>query len=781
MGPPTRRGVRPGLDVRAVGGYAIVPPSLHTETGRRYEWKVSIDDMTEAPAKLVEALGGRSGSGQNRHLPKLPDEAPLTLPESEVGRLRQALDVIPADDYDVWYQTGMALENTRAGAQAFWLWVEWSRKSSKFVSPEDCWRHWCSFGRREVEITVASIYGRAKAVREEMAKANAIPGTADADDAFVPPPAASDPATGNDVPSSSAAGVEIVPTPDGVAAERPMPPAPVPQPGPIARCWEKLPPEFLSEEPPSQDWFLEFPDGRGYIPWHRVGLLAAAGGVGKSFLLILLAVAACSRRKWLDTFHVSGCVPPVVVMLCGEEDRTELHRRIHRAAELLGLDDAERAAVVRGMVIVPLAGELAPLLKVEGETVAPHPNLAELEQLIRKHCEDLSVPDGRPEVGVGLVIIDPLARFGGAAVEGRNDHATALVQILERLLRLPGGPTVILACHSSKAARGNGKADVRGVTGLHDAVRFVWELVAEDNHTVRLRLAKSNLGPPAADLVLRRREGGMLTPETDAERENREGQRNALPTEGRRREEKKAQKDQEAAEVFEALVKRAVEAVTQHPGESKSSTAQWIGGNDAAARRALMTAVERGLLFEKRTIRGHFYYPASANHVGPAPAPIPPVPPLGSAEPEPALGGLAPVAPESIGAAEPVNSINNLRSLPETIAAMRKQVARLVLDHPHMLHNSLVGLLAGSNRRDKTLAEQAIADELRAGSIRLHPPTSKRKDERSYVPAEPIVDDGSDGSSTADRGPSAVDSAGLTKAKTPASPADGSSAQEPLQ
>jgi hypothetical protein len=128
-----------------------------------------------------------------------------------------------------------------------------------------------------------------------------------------------------------------------------------------------------------------------------------------------------------------------------------------------------------------------------------------------------------------------------------------------------------------------------------------------------------------------------------------------------------------------------------------------------------------------------------------------------------------------------VNEINSLRSLPETIAAMRRHVARLVLDHPHMLHNSLVGLLAGNNRRDKTLAEQAIADELRAGSIRLQPPASKRKDARCYLPAELVVDAGSDGASTADRGPSAVDSAGPAKAEAPAAPADEPSTQEPLQ
>lgn len=51
--------VRPGLDVRADGGYVVAPPSLHA-SGRRYAWLdgLSPDDVALAPAPywLVEAL-----------------------------------------------------------------------------------------------------------------------------------------------------------------------------------------------------------------------------------------------------------------------------------------------------------------------------------------------------------------------------------------------------------------------------------------------------------------------------------------------------------------------------------------------------------------------------------------------------------------------------------------------------------------------------------------------------------------------------------------------------
>lgn len=44
---PQRVGFRPGLDLKAAGGYVIAPPSMH-ESGRRYEW-VASGDLPRAP------------------------------------------------------------------------------------------------------------------------------------------------------------------------------------------------------------------------------------------------------------------------------------------------------------------------------------------------------------------------------------------------------------------------------------------------------------------------------------------------------------------------------------------------------------------------------------------------------------------------------------------------------------------------------------------------------------------------------------------------------------
>jgi Bifunctional DNA primase/polymerase, N-terminal/Primase C terminal 1 (PriCT-1) len=56
----------PGLDIRAAGGYALAPPSIHP-CGRRYAWSVDCANaIAEAPAWLLARIApsdGGSGSG----------------------------------------------------------------------------------------------------------------------------------------------------------------------------------------------------------------------------------------------------------------------------------------------------------------------------------------------------------------------------------------------------------------------------------------------------------------------------------------------------------------------------------------------------------------------------------------------------------------------------------------------------------------------------------------------------------------------------------------------
>jgi hypothetical protein len=52
---PARNGVRPGLDLKAAGGYVIAPPSLHA-SGQRYEW-IAPEDLPQTPQPAPAWLG----------------------------------------------------------------------------------------------------------------------------------------------------------------------------------------------------------------------------------------------------------------------------------------------------------------------------------------------------------------------------------------------------------------------------------------------------------------------------------------------------------------------------------------------------------------------------------------------------------------------------------------------------------------------------------------------------------------------------------------------------
>lgn len=65
----TTGALAPGVDVKADGGYIVAPPSLHDETGRRYEWEVSRQPDETPPADLPPAWRhasfSRAESGQD--------------------------------------------------------------------------------------------------------------------------------------------------------------------------------------------------------------------------------------------------------------------------------------------------------------------------------------------------------------------------------------------------------------------------------------------------------------------------------------------------------------------------------------------------------------------------------------------------------------------------------------------------------------------------------------------------------------------------------------------
>ena len=65
-------GLFPGIDIRGDGGQAVVPPSIHPDTGKAYEWdglkEIEQVALAEAPLWLLEVLESK-GHNKSPHLP----------------------------------------------------------------------------------------------------------------------------------------------------------------------------------------------------------------------------------------------------------------------------------------------------------------------------------------------------------------------------------------------------------------------------------------------------------------------------------------------------------------------------------------------------------------------------------------------------------------------------------------------------------------------------------------------------------------------------------------
>lgn len=240
----------------------------------------------------------------------------------------------------------------------------------------------------------------------------------------------------------------------------------------------------------------------GVMPAGRVAMLAAAGGAGKTYALIQLAIAVATNGRWLGAWQALGSGR--ILLALGEEDAEETLRRIWEVAQSLGLSHTDRAACIDRIRVAPLASARIALTDANGVTTPAH---ADLVGILHTECG----PDGW-----SLVIADPLTRLAGPGAENDNALATALVIALEQLTKAPGYPTVMIAHHTSQAARTGGIVDAtasRGVTGLTDGIRWqaTMAVVAGTSDVLTLHVGKTNYAPQPPDLALQRGPRGALT------------------------------------------------------------------------------------------------------------------------------------------------------------------------------------------------------------------------------------------------------------------------------
>lgn len=274
---------------------------------------------------------------------------------------------------------------------------------------------------------------------------------------------------------------------------------------------------FLDADPPPRVWLLD-----RILPLGVVGLIAAGGGTGKSYVMLQLAVSIATGRAFLG-IPVSDA--GAVLLICAEDERDELHRRLSRIIERMRevgeFGEAEDELLRERLFIASRVGE-DNLMTTVVDGAATKTTLAERIALLAEQVPALK-----------LIGLDPVSRFRGGN-ENDNEAATRFVEVIEKL-RAATGASVLMAHHMSKEGLRAG-ADrltpeaLRGASALLDAVRWAaamgtlrkdaaedYDVAPEDAAKfVRLDVVKSSYAAPWEGLWLERLPGGVLVP-TDLE------------------------------------------------------------------------------------------------------------------------------------------------------------------------------------------------------------------------------------------------------------------------
>jgi hypothetical protein len=270
-------------------------------------------------------------------------------------------------------------------------------------------------------------------------------------------------------------------------------------------------------EPPEIDWLIE-----GVIPHGIPALLAAIGGLGKSFLLLDLAMkVAGGGTAWDDEMQMAfgGKVSKFgkVVFLTAEDSASSVHRRLD------SMDHSElRAKAAENLIVVPLpdAGGAFPF--ITADSTGLHHTAGYIE--LRNQLLELG--------NVQLVIFDPLQAFVHADVTADPAAAQFWWSTMSELCAVLNA-TVVVAHHMRKDGAfsikhaSDARQAIRGTTALVDGARLVyslWSLPEQEDEEISRLLevepGQSNVACGAvvktnefADMHIRtfkRSDGGLL-------------------------------------------------------------------------------------------------------------------------------------------------------------------------------------------------------------------------------------------------------------------------------
>lgn len=216
----------------------------------------------------------------------------------------------------------------------------------------------------------------------------------------------------------------------------------------------------LSERPIPPPMLLS-----NFLPAGIPAMLAAPGGTGKSYLLLMLGVSIATGMPFLGKHQVEK--PGSSLMIFAEENQSNLDNRVHSVAHWM-LDPLPNADDLLGLVAARLFaksmfGEPCLVTTKNGNECQQTPIVGQLIATAKQ------IPDLR------LIALDPAAQFRGGE-ENASEDATRFVQAISKISKETGA-TVLMSHHVHKGSMAqNGQeisqADARGSVAFTDNVRW---------------------------------------------------------------------------------------------------------------------------------------------------------------------------------------------------------------------------------------------------------------------------------------------------------------------
>lgn len=140
-----RKENKPIVELLSTGNQTVIPPSIHPDTNEPYIWltpdglhDICASDLPQLPDDFSQQIDKLFGIEK-----KFISGSVSDIPE--IDTIKHALQYIPAIEYTVWVEVGMALHQSY-GVQAFDVWDKWSSTAINY-DPENMHRKWSSFGK----------------------------------------------------------------------------------------------------------------------------------------------------------------------------------------------------------------------------------------------------------------------------------------------------------------------------------------------------------------------------------------------------------------------------------------------------------------------------------------------------------------------------------------------------------------------------------------------------------------------------------------------------------